>query len=375
MMNNSMAVLVLEDGRIFRGNSWGSEGTTFGELVFATPMTGYQETITDPSYCGQILVQTAPHIGNTGMNDDDDESDQIWISGYVVRDPSRISSNWRSKRDLLTTLKEQNIVGICNIDTRAITRHLRDKGAMKAGIFSGVDIKSDSEMVSMVSGQVDMKGLNLTNEVSTKNVYVVPAISETIFKVAAIDLGIKRNTPRLFAKRGIETHVFPADTPVSTLLDGNFNGVFLSNGPGDPATANEVVDTIKVLLEKRIPLFGICFGQQLFGRALGLKTYKLQFGHRGINQPVKDLQSGRVAITAHNHGFAVAAPDNNKFDTDFGPGLVTHRCLNDNVVEGLELTEIPAFSVQYHPEAAAGPHDAEYLFNKFVSMMRSGASS
>lgn len=370
MINSNFAVLVLEDGRLFRGNSWGAEGLTFGELVFATPMTGYQETITDPSYCGQILVQTAPHIGNTGMNDEDAESDRIWISGYVVRDPSRISSNWRSNRDLLSDLEYQKIVGICNVDTRAITRHLRDRGAMRAGIFSGTHIKSDEEMVALVNNQPNMKGRNLTEEVSTKSKYIVPANGKVQYRVAAIDLGIKRNTPKLFAQRNIETHVVPANTNVSELIGGKYDGIFLSNGPGDPATAKEIIEKIKQILEQHVPLFGICFGHQLFGLALGLETYKLQFGHRGINQPVQDLISKKVAITAHNHGFAVAAPDNNFFGTPFGDGKVTHRCLNDGVVEGLELTSAPAFSVQYHPEAAAGPHDAEYLFDKFLGLLQ-----
>ncbi len=369
MINFEPAALVLEDGRTFFGNSWGAIGQSFGELVFATPMSGYQETITDPSYCGQILVQTAPHIGNTGMNEEDPESDQIWISGYVVRDPSRIASNWRSTKTLDDELKKQQIVGIANVDTRAITRHLRDKGAMRAGIFSGKVLPSKSEMLAAVTQQPSMKGRNLTAEVTTATKYVIPADGGVEFKVAAIDLGIKRNTPRLLASRHIETHIFPASTPINEILRGGFDGVFLSNGPGDPATAVEVVDSIKEILKVGIPLFGICFGQQLFGRALGLETYKLQFGHRGINQPVKDLATGKVAITAHNHGFAVSVPNSDNFDTPFGPGRVTHRCLNDDVVEGIELIDLPAFSVQYHPEAAAGPHDAEYLFDKFKQLL------
>lgn len=343
MIDFEPAVLVLEDGRVFSGNSWGATGQTFGELVFATPMSGYQETITDPSYCGQILVQTAPHIGNTGMNDEDPESDQIWISGYVVRDPSRIASNWRSKRTLNDELIAQQIVGIADVDTRAITRHLRDKGAMRAGIFSGKVLPSKSEMLAAVTQQPSMKGRNLTAEVTTADRYVVPANREAEFKVAAIDLGIKRNTPRLMAARGIETHVFSANTPIDEILNEGFDGVFLSNGPGDPATASEVVVSIKKILAAGVPLFGICFGQQLFGRALGLETYKLQFGHRGINQPVQDLATGKVAITAHNHGFAVAVPNLNEFDTPYGLGRVTHRCLNDDVVEGIELVNSPAF--------------------------------
>jgi carbamoyl-phosphate synthase small subunit len=370
MSRPAAAYLILEDGRYFKGLSWGAIGKTFGELVFATPMSGYQETITDPSYCGQILVQTAVHIGNTGMNDEDAESDQIWISGYVVRDPSRIASNWRSNRTLESDLDDQKIVGIKAVDTRAITRHLRDQGAMRAGIFSGSAVSDIEKMLAQVQNQPLMKGLNLTAQVTTKVPYIVPSVGDARFKVAAIDLGIKRNTPRLLAKRGIETHVLPASTPIAEILTGEFDGVFLSNGPGDPATALETVEKIKGILESGIPLFGICFGQQLFARALGLDTYKLQFGHRGINQPVQDLKSGKVAITAHNHGFAVAVTTGNNFESPYGPGIVTHRCLNDDVIEGLELVDKPAFSVQYHPEAAAGPHDAEYLFDKFFEMIK-----
>ena len=370
MSNSTAAYLVLEDGRHFKGLRWGATGKTFGELVFATPMSGYQETITDPSYCGQILVQTAVHIGNTGMNDEDAESDQIWISGYVVRDPARIASNWRSTRTLDSELHDQQIVGISAVDTRAITRHLRDQGAMRAGIFSGDSVSEIKDMLTQVQDQPSMKGSNLTAKVTTKASYVVPSIGDAVFKVAAIDLGIKRNTPRLMAKRGIETHVLPATTAVEDILTGEYDGVFLSNGPGDPATASETIEKIKAILDFGLPLFGICFGQQLFARAAGLDTYKLQFGHRGINQPVKDLKTGKVAITAHNHGFAVAVPGGNEFDSLYGPGIVTHRCLNDDVVEGIELTNKPAFSVQYHTEAAAGPHDAEYLFDKFFEMLK-----
>lgn len=362
------AMLVLEDGRIFRGKSWGALGETFGELVFATPMSGYQETITDPSYCGQILVQTAVHIGNTGMNNDDDESDRIWIAGYVARDPSRIASNWRSLRTLDQDLMDQKIVGVSDVDTRAITRHLRDKGSMRAGIFSGEALSSDLEMIEKVNAQPEMKGRNLTKEVTTDKPYIVSAEGETRYKIAAIDLGIKRNTPRMMSKRGIQTHVLPADVNFDAIQANDFDGVFLSNGPGDPAAAKEIIHLIQKILDAHIPLFGICFGHQLLARALQLDTYKLQFGHRGINQPVQDLSTGKVAITAHNHGFAVRA-DSNEFKTQFGPGRVTHRCLNDGVVEGIELIERPAFSVQYHPEAAAGPHDAEYLFDKFLALL------
>ena len=364
----SKAFLVLDDGRIFEGKSWGATGRTFGEAVFQTGMTGYQETLTDPSYHRQVVVMTAPHIGNTGMNAYDNESSKIWVAGFVVRNPSPITSNWRSEVDLVDVLVEQNIVGISGIDTRALTRHLRDRGAMRVGIFSDLEL-SREEMVIEVRKSGQMVGSFLSADVSTPKSYTIAAKGEKKFTVVAVDLGIKGATPRAMAERGIETHVVPYNSTFSEIMALNPDGVFLSNGPGDPATMTETVSLVRELLTEEIPIFGICFGHQILGRALGFETYKLQFGHRGINQPVIDKRNGKVEITSHNHGFAIQAPTDGQFSTVFGPGRVTHVCLNDDVVEGLELLERGAFSVQYHPEAAAGPHDAAYLFDQFVSIM------
>lgn len=365
------AVLVLEDGRTFRGRAYGAVGETFGEAVFSTGMTGYQETLTDPSYHRQVVVMTAPHVGNTGVNDEDPESGRIWVSGYVVRDPARTPSNWRAKRSLDEELERQGVVGISGIDTRALTRHLRERGAMRVGIFSGdawTGVREEA-LLAKVKAQPQMKGADLSAEVATQEPYVVPAIGEKKFTVAAVDLGIKGMTPHRMAERGIEVHVLPATATAEDVYAVNPDGVFFSNGPGDPATADHPVAVMKAVLERKTPLFGICFGNQILGRALGFGTYKLKYGHRGINQPVQDRTTGKVEVTAHNHGFAVDAPLDKVSDTPFGRAEVSHVCLNDNVVEGLRLLDQPAFSVQYHPEAAAGPHDAAYLFDRFVSLM------
>ena len=362
------AFLVLDDGRIFEGRSWAATGKTFGEAVFQTGMTGYQETLTDPSYHKQVVVMTAPHIGNTGINREDFESKKMWVAGFVVRNPSTLTSNWRSERDLEAELISQGIVGIQGIDTRALTRHLRDRGSMRVGIFSGLEL-SREEMVIEVRKQDQMSGAFLVEDVSTKEPYVVPAQGPQRFLVAALDLGIKAATPRLLAERGCEVHVLPYNASVEEIKALHPDGVFLSNGPGDPSTMNGVVEVIREILAEEIPVFGICFGHQLLGRALGFETYKLQFGHRGINQPVIDKTTQKVEITAHNHGFALKAPTEGRFTTVYGPGEVTHLSLNDGVVEGLQLLERGAFSVQYHPEAAAGPHDAAYLFDRFISLM------
>jgi len=366
----SSAYLVLSDGAIFEGESWACLGETYGEAVFSTGMTGYQETLTDPSYHKQIVIMTAPHIGNTGMNAADMESKKIWVSGFAVRNPSPRTSNWRSEESLESALIDAGVVGIQGIDTRAITRHLRDRGSMKVGIFSGTEYSRD-EMVIKVRDIPPMTGLFLADDVTTDSKYVItppPGIEKT-FTVAAIDLGIKSATPRHMSERGMEVHVFPMRSTSEEIRAINPDGIFLSNGPGDPATMDEMVELVRGFLGDSIPVFGICFGHQILGRALGFSTYKLPFGHRGINQPVKNLQSGRVEITAHNHGFAVDAPVDSNFTTVFGAGHVSHICLNDGVVEGLELLERPAFSVQYHPESAAGPHDAAYLFDHFAEMM------
>ncbi|MFW6719312.1 glutamine-hydrolyzing carbamoyl-phosphate synthase small subunit [Streptomyces sp. MAR4 CNY-716] len=368
----SPAVLVLEDGRSFRGRAYGATGETFGEAVFSTGMTGYQETLTDPSYHRQVVVMTAPHVGNTGVNDEDAESARIWVSGYVVRDPARVPSNWRATRSLDEELRRQGVVGISGVDTRAITRHLRERGAMRVGIFSGDRVADPDAMLARVRVQEQMKGADLAPEVATEEAYVVPAVGAKRFTVAALDLGIKGMTPRRLAERGIEVHVLPATAAVEEVYAVRPDGVFLSNGPGDPAAADLTV--VRAVLERGTPLFGICFGNQLLGRALGFGTYKLKYGHRGINQPVQDRTTGRVEVTAHNHGFAVDAPLDTVADTPYGRAEVSHVCLNDQVVEGLRLLDRPAFSVQYHPEAAAGPHDAAYLFDRFAGLMAEHAT-
>ncbi|WP_234435020.1 MULTISPECIES: glutamine-hydrolyzing carbamoyl-phosphate synthase small subunit [Streptomyces] len=367
--NRAAAVLVLEDGRTFHGQAYGAIGETFGEAVFNTGMSGYQETLTDPSYHRQVVAMTAPQIGNTGWNDEDDESQQIWVAGYVVRDPSRVASNWRSRRSLDEELVRQGVVGISGIDTRALTRHLRERGAMRCGIFSGAALADQADLLARVQQSPEMKGADLCAEVATTEPYVVPAIGEKRFTVAALDLGIKAMTPQRMAERGIEVHVLPANSTLEDVYAVNPDGVFFSNGPGDPATADHQVAVAQGVLERKTPFFGICFGNQILGRALGFGTYKLKYGHRGINQPVQDRTTGKVEVTAHNHGFAVNAPLDKVSDTPYGRVEVSHVCLNDDVVEGLQALDVPAFSVQYHPEAAAGPHDAAYLFDRFVSLM------
>ncbi|MGY6654196.1 glutamine-hydrolyzing carbamoyl-phosphate synthase small subunit [Amycolatopsis sp. TRM77291] len=367
------AALVLEDGRVFRGSAYGARGRSLGEAVFCTGMTGYQETLTDPSYHRQIVVQTAPQIGNTGWNDEDDESSRIWVSGYVVRDPARTPSNWRSKRTLDEELERQGVVGISEVDTRTLTRHLREQGAMRSGVFSGDALGTDEEMLAQVQASPQMKGADLAGEVTTKQAYVVEARGERKFRVAALDLGIKSNTPRMMAARGIEVHVLPSSSTVDELLAVEADGVFLSNGPGDPATTAHATELTKAVLQREIPLFGICFGNQILGRALGLGTYKMRYGHRGINIPVIDVATKRVAITAQNHGFALEGEPGQRFETPFGAAQISHYCPNDDTVEGVRAFDVPAFSVQYHPEAAAGPHDAAPLFDEFVGLMGKSA--
>ncbi len=385
------AVLVLEDGTTVRGEAYGAVGQTLGEAVFATGMTGYQETLTDPSYRRQIVLQTAPHIGNTGWNDEDDESHRIWVAGYVVRDPARVPSNWRSVRSLGEELTRQGVVGISGVDTRALTRRLREHGSMRAGIFSGPALADPAHLLARVLASPSMTGANLISDVTTPHPYTIPAariqraqrgywsgitpaepaecVGERRFRVVAVDLGIKRNTLRMLAAWGIETHVVPAGATLEQVLAREPDGVFLSNGPGDPATADHAVALTRALLARRMPLFGICFGNQILGRALGRGTYKMRYGHRGLNVPVLEHATGRVVITAQNHGFAVAGEPGERFGSDFGAAVVSHYCPNDNTVEGLTCLDTPAFSIQYHPEAAAGPHDAAYLFDRFCELM------
>ncbi len=364
-------MLVLEDGRTFRGDAYGAVGETVGEAVFSTGMTGYQETLTDPSYHRQVVVMTAPHVGNTGVNTEDPESGRIWVAGYVVRDPALRPSSWRSTRPLEDELRDQGVVGISGIDTRALTRHLRERGAMRVGIFSGEQYADASPTVlaDRVRSAPEMTGADLAGEVSTDRAYVVEAVGEKRFTVAAVDLGIKAMTPQRLAEHGIEVHVLPSTTTFAQIVAVEPDGVFFSNGPGDPAAADREVALLRQVLDARMPFFGICFGNQLLGRALGFGTFKLKYGHRGINQPVMDRRTGKVEVTAHNHGFAVDAPLDRDSDTPYGRARVSHVCLNDEVVEGLECLDVPAYSVQYHPEAAAGPHDAAYLFDRFVTLM------
>ncbi|MDU6151088.1 MAG: glutamine-hydrolyzing carbamoyl-phosphate synthase small subunit [Actinomyces urogenitalis] len=386
------ALLVLEDGYVLRGRSYGATGRTVGEIVFNTGMTGYQETLTDPSYHRQIVVQTAPHIGNTGVNDEDPESSCIWVAGYVVREPARRASSWRSRRELEDELVNQDVVGLCEVDTRALTRHLRERGAMRAGIFSGDALPAGADdaggpsaaavqiCLEAVRSAPQMTGAALAAEVTTPQGYVVEpsgefAGREPVAVVAAIDLGIKNRTPWQLAERGVRVHVLPQSTTLDQVLALHPDGVFFSNGPGDPGTADREVELLRGVLDAGLPFFGICLGNQVFGRALGYGTYKLGYGHRGVNQPVLDRATGKVEITAHNHGFAVDAPVEEPSLAPYDGGRygrveVSHVGLNDGVVEGLRALDLPAFSVQYHPEAAAGPHDGEHLFDRFVRLMK-----
>ena len=373
------AILVLADGRTFRGYGFGATGTTLGEAVFTTAMTGYQETMTDPSYHRQIVVSAAPHIGNTGWNDEDNEShgNRIWVAGLVIRDLAQRVSNWRAERSLSEEMEKQGVLGIRGIDTRTLVRHLRNYGSIAAGLFSGEDAQRPvEELLKEVKSQDSMEGADLAAEVSTDEPYAIEAVGEKKYTVVAFDMGVKTATPRHFSQRGIETIVVPANTSFDKVQSYNPDGVFVSNGPGDPATADEMVGIIKQLLEAKIPFFGICFGNQLLGRALGLDTYKMKFGHRGINVPVRNSVTGKIDITSQNHGFALKAPEgydpedkNAEFATDFGPAQVTHICLNDDTVEGVALRNGMAYSVQYHPESAAGPHDANPLFDQFEELM------
>jgi carbamoyl-phosphate synthase small subunit len=389
------AILVLEDGTTLRGTGFGADGETFGEMVFNTGMTGYQETLTDPSYCGQIVAMTAPHIGNTGINDEDPESRRIWVSGYVVREPSRMVSSWRARRSLDAELRAQGITGIAVPDTRTLTMRIRERGAMRAAVST---VTGDPErLLDRVLASPGMTGADLARQVTTPRPYTVspPPGTPVRYRVAAVDLGIKASTPLNMAKRGCEVHVLPATVTAAEILAISPDGVFFSNGPGDPAAVGYAVEAMCGVLEAKMPLFGICFGSQILGRALGLETYKLRYGHRGVNQPVMDLATGRVYITSHNHGFAAALPQGGMggravppcaggsrgvvppgitepFGTPFGDAVVSHVNLNDGVVEGIRLLDRPAFSVQYHPEAAPGPHDATDLFDQFCALMGRG---
>jgi len=367
------ALLVLEDGTVFRGRSIGAHGTVTGEAVFNTGMAGYQEVLTDPSYRRQIVAMTAPHIGNYGLNAADAESDRIQVAGYVVKEAARRPSSWRAEQDLRTALADAEVVGIEGIDTRRLTRHLRERGAMRAGLSTEV-LDADA-LLAEVTQAPGMEGLELASEVTTPAAFVVPAEGERRYRVAALDFGMKRSIVRYLTEQGLEVHVLPSDATADEVRAIEPDGLFLSNGPGDPATVAAGIATTAQLLGE-IPTFGICLGSQLLGRALGADTYKLTFGHRGVNQPVLRREDRVVEITSHNHGFAVRASslgeqvDEHVFTThDHGVVEVSHINLNDDVVEGLTARDIPAFSVQYHPESAPGPSDARYLFARFVDLL------
>jgi carbamoyl-phosphate synthase small subunit len=391
------ALLVLEDGTTLRGTGFGADGETFGEMVFNTAMTGYQETLTDPSYCRQIVAMTAPHIGNTGVNETDPESGQVWVSGYVVREPARLASSWRAQQDLDDYLKGQGVTGIAVRGTRLLTRRVRERGAMRAAISTTET--SPETLLERVLASPEMTGADLARVVSTPEPYTVRPPGRARYRVVAVDLGIKASTPRHLAARGCEVLVVPATSSAEDLLASSPDGVFFSNGPGDPAAAGYAVDAMRGVLGAGVPVFGICLGSQILAQALGLGTYKLRYGHRGVNQPVLDLATGRVYITSHNHGFAAALPGapgvpngpgetpvsaetrgaatwahvppraRQPFETPYGPAVVSHVNLNDGVVEGLRLLERPVFSVQYHPEAAPGPHDAADHFDHFCALL------
>jgi carbamoyl-phosphate synthase small subunit len=402
-MASENALLVLEDGTTLHGTGFGAEGETFGEMVFNTAMTGYQETLTDPSYCRQIVAMTAPHIGNTGVNDEDPESGQVWVSGYVVREPARLASSWRATRDLDAYLRAEGVPGLAVRGTRLLTRRVRERGAMRAAI-STVETSAET-LLERVLASPRMTGADLARVVSTPEPYTVRPAGPAKYRVVAVDLGLKASTSGHLAARGCEVLVVPATSTAAEILAAAPDGVFFSNGPGDPAAATYAVDAMRGVLDAGLPVFGICLGSQILAQALGLPTYKLRYGHRGVNQPVLDLATGRVYITSHNHGFAAAwpgsadvsaetlhaiAPDVSAetrgtatwshvppeslepFETPYGPAVVSHVNLNDGVVEGVRLQDRPVFSVQYHPEAAPGPHDAADHFDQFCALLHQG---
>jgi carbamoyl-phosphate synthase small subunit len=360
------AYLLLEDGRRFDGEAFGATGSSPGEVVFNTAMSGYQEILTDPSYTGQLVVMTYPQIGNYGVNDEDRESPMPRVAGFIVREVARRPSSWRSGMDLDDYLRQNGIQGLAGVDTRALTRHLRDLGAMR-GAIAPASVPA-SELMEVILSHPLMEGLDLACGVSTTEPYTVPAVGEQRFRVVAFDFGVKAHSPKLLAERGCEVVVLPSGSTVEEILALEPDGLFISNGPGDPAAVSAAEDAIRVLSGKDIPVFGICLGHQLIARAFGAETYKLPFGHHGANHPVKNLDGNTVEITSQNHGFAVRAGEG---DTLVGaPDLrLTHVNLYDGTVEGLAHRTLPVFSVQYHPEAAPGPHDSRYLFDRFLELL------
>lgn len=373
------AALALEDGRVFPGAGFGAVGISTGEIVFNTSMTGYQEILTDPSYYRQIVTMTAPHIGNTGVNLEDPESARVWAAGFVLRSLSPIVSNWRNRGDLATYLKANNIIGVTGVATRALVRHIREKGVMRAALAHGAAAADTAALVKIARASLDMSGANLVDDVTTGAPYTWTEGSDALWYgdarpaaaaplVVAYDFGIKRNILRMLADRGLQVRVLPARSEPAEILRLKPAGIFLSNGPGDPAALDFAIKNVQALLGK-LPLFGICLGHQILALALGGATEKMRFGHRGGNQPVKNLATGEVEIAAHNHGFAVAA------NSALNGGEITHININDNTVAGLRHRDLSAFSVQYHPEASPGPHDSLYLFDEFVAAVRQNAAA
>lgn len=370
-------LLALEDGRTFAAVGWGAEGVQTGEVVFNTSMTGYQEVLTDPSYHRQIVAMTVPHVGNTGINLEDQEAEKIWVAGFVVRALSPNVSNWRSQGDLDAYLKAQGVIGLSEVATRALVRHIRAKGVMRAAVAHGESAHDPERLVEVARNAPDMAGANLVDEVTCVEPYHWTERSDPQWYrdhhydpvgplIVAYDTGIKRNILRLLTDRGLRVTVVPASMPAEAVLAMSPAGIFLSNGPGDPAAVTSMINNTRALLGK-VPMFGICLGHQIIALALGGKTEKMRFGHRGGNQPVKNLLTGVVEISSHNHGFAVTT------DSDLRGGEVTHINLNDNTIEGLRHQELGVFSVQYHPEASPGAHDSLYLFDEFVKRVQSAS--
>ena len=361
MINYSPAILLLENGRLFKGYSFGANGYAIGEVCFNTGMTGYQEILTDPSYAGQLITMTYPHIGNYGVNTEDVESDTVYAKGLIIKDGNVLPSNHRMTNSLHEYLIKNNTIGIQNIDTRSLVRCIRNEGAMN-GIISN-HILDKVKLQKILQSHSKMEGKDLVKEVTTQNIYKINE-NKNYKKIVIIDFGIKKNILKLLSDQKMELIIVPAHCSIDNLLSYNPDGIFLSNGPGDPAAVIYAINTVKELLKIKIPIFGICLGHQILALALGAKTYKMKFGHRGCNHPVSSIDNKKIAITSQNHGFAV---DQNSIPKNV---KITHYSLNDNTIEGIKCIDQPAFSVQFHPEASPGPHDSQYLFETFKKLIK-----